>query len=200
MKINASAGRFCFSFLIDHEICLRRKNNIENEAIILVFAPSLFFMPAVWSNRKTMITPIMNSEVEAEVILTAPISISLNPNGITPLAAEASIQTREATTVELTIAGEVPVHQVFDDSEKEHAIPIVGLYPGANQRRHIQSYIDTNGNYFYDTTRLATPSLPDYLPEVEIVIADKSKMEPGFNLSELNIGQGNVSRNPTHHF
>lgn len=26
MKINAPTGRLCFSFLADHEICLRRKN------------------------------------------------------------------------------------------------------------------------------------------------------------------------------
>ena len=65
---------------------------------------------------------------ESEMLLQ-PIQVVLNPNEITPLAAEVSFQSFDSTTVEIEVDGSVPLSFKHDQASSDHKIPIIGLYP-----------------------------------------------------------------------
>jgi len=63
----------------------------------------------------------------AEMVSTG-IEISLNPNGITPLAAALTLETEYASEVEYKVLGNRPVEGGSMDAMQRHEnIPIVGL-------------------------------------------------------------------------
>ncbi|HMB92606.1 MAG TPA: aryl-sulfate sulfotransferase N-terminal domain-containing protein [Rhodothermales bacterium] len=52
----------------------------------------------------------------------------LNPSGLTPLAAELSLETRRPTTISIEVSGAEPMVKAFDDVTTAHTFPILGLY------------------------------------------------------------------------
>ena len=134
--------------------------------------------------------PIHNGPgIPIEEMVTSPISISLNPQGITPLAGYTVIRTFDPTTVEMTIEGDLPINRFYNQSSSVHNIQVLGLYPGkANQV--IFKITDTKGDFALDTITVNTSSLPSHFPIISVPKADTSLMEPGMNLCELNIGGG----------
>lgn len=129
-------------------------------------------------------------EVAIDDLLENPISLILNPTGLSPLAALGKIESRLPVHITYRLLGEKPLEQSFDTLSLSHAIPILGLRAGRENLIAIQVQIQ-EGYYGIDTLSLNIPSLPDYLPEIEILAADLNRMEPGMNLSELNIGSEN---------
>ena len=130
--------------------------------------------------------PQLNLTVETFEVL-------LNPNGITPLAALARITTNEESWISIELTGEKGFTKSFEPRASNHSIPILGLRAGQDN----EVIITINGllgQQITETVTITTAPLPAHLPEIEILKADLAKMEPGMNLSELNIGGENDFR------
>lgn len=126
-------------------------------------------------------------------ILEEPITVTLDPNGTTPLAALAKLDARTATTVDMEVLGEVPVEVQITALDTTHLIPILGLYPGKENQIVFRMFDPTRG-YAIDTVRITTGPLPDFLPDIEIVEADPSRMEEGWTFSTLSVFTENGHR------
>lgn len=139
------------------------------------------------------ISPPIPTEISEMEMLQTAISTERNPNDITPLAAAVTFESFDSTSVEIKINGPVPISFQVDTLNTKHQIPIIGLYPDTTNQVFIK-IIDQNAQFFQDTLTIVTPPLPDFMPQIEIVKASPAEMEPGFSLSELNIGGGGQLR------
>ncbi|MEM9997784.1 MAG: aryl-sulfate sulfotransferase [Bacteroidota bacterium] len=113
--------------------------------------------------------------------------LELNPSGIAPLAAALTFETQVPTKVAVEVLGRHPVSQGFDTVADLHAVPLIGLYPGADNRVVVRVTEPATERYGLDTLTVATPALPAFFPTVEILTASPA-MEPGWTLSNLSIG------------
>jgi arylsulfate sulfotransferase len=120
------------------------------------------------------------------------ITLTLNPYGIAPLAALAEFTTRIPCNVFLEVRGEIRVQRNFMDESTEHAVPIVGLYPGRENTIDLALYRH-HGTAEHQTLSITTDPLPDFFPTIVIDTAVPSQMEPGFNLSVFSHFTGEVS-------
>ncbi len=132
-------------------------------------------------------------EIPIEEILDGPVVITKDPNGVTPLAAEATFRTKVPVGVTIAVLGTEPLVHEFPGEATEHTIAILGLYPGIENRVELR-LTDAGGLYAVDTLTISTDPLPEFFPSVEIVTAAGSGMEPGWTLSSLAIGDNGVFR------
>ena len=123
-------------------------------------------------------------QVPVEDLLAEPVTITLNPNDITPLAAEAVFTTKVPTRVSITVLGEEPLTHAFDEVTTEHRLPILGLYPDAENSVEIR-ITEPGEHYAKETLNVITEPLPDVFPTIDIVAADEAQMEPGWTLSDF---------------
>ena len=123
-------------------------------------------------------------QVSAETLLVDDIALTLNPNDITPLAAEAVFTTKVPTQVSITVLGEEPLTHAFDEVATEHRLPIFGLYPDAENSVEIR-ITEPGERYAEKTLSVTTEPLPDVFPTIDIVAADETQMEPGWTLSDF---------------
>lgn len=129
-------------------------------------------------------------------LLSIPTTLTLNPAGITPLAALATINTNQETRVQFTLMGEKGFSHDFKTFSTNHNLPILGLKPGS-VNQIIITVTSGEGIQQKDTFNITTEPLPNYMPDIEIIVADTNRMEPGMHLSELNIsGDGKFSTQP----
>ncbi|MGI9173720.1 MAG: aryl-sulfate sulfotransferase [Rhodothermales bacterium] len=127
-----------------------------------------------------------NERVPIEALLDEPVTVTPNPNGTTPLAAEAVLRTKVPTRVTVQVLGERPLRHRFEELAEEHRVPILGLYPGTENRVEIRLTTSEQA-VGVDTLLIATDSLPTFFPTVDIVQADTARMEDGWTLSGLSI-------------
>ncbi len=123
-----------------------------------------------------------------ENLLDGAVSLTLNPSGINPLAAELAFQTREPARITIEVLGAEPVTYRAGGQATEHRIPVLGLYPGI-ENRIVLRVVGTGPEYALDTLRLATAPLPEFMPDIRIEKADRDQMEAGWTLSNLSIGK-----------
>ncbi len=117
-------------------------------------------------------------------ILQQPVAISLNPHGRVPLGALLTLETKEATQVAVTVKGETPVIQTFDDWATNREIPILGLYP--NVENEVAITITTKeGKSYRGLEKIKTAALPATFPSIEITQLRADKMADGFHLVDL---------------
>lgn len=138
-----------------------------------------------------------NKQVPIDVLFDGSITVTTNPNGITPLAAEAVFRTKVPTRVTITVPGKEPLIHQFEEVTKDHRIPILGLYPDTENRVEIRvSYVKNQRQteYAVETLYITTNPLPEYFPSIDIVMADRNRMEDGWTLSDLSIGDAGVFR------
>ncbi len=122
------------------------------------------------------------------LLLTDNISIHLNPYDITPLSALAIIKTNNESRVKITVHGAVPLEHQFDALQKEHEVPVLGLYPDTINQ--VVFEISNGGqNTILDTQYIQTQPLPDLFPTIEIATAKTDRMEPGWTLCDFSIGK-----------
>ncbi len=95
------------------------------------------------------------------------IDVTKNPNGITPLSAEISFETKWAVKVDLEIKGNLPVVQSWSTYSKSHTVPVTGLYAGRDNEISLTLSCD-DGRYAEKNFIIATDSLPAYFPQVSI--------------------------------
>ncbi|MCB9265982.1 MAG: aryl-sulfate sulfotransferase [Lewinellaceae bacterium] len=133
-------------------------------------------------------------EVPVGNLLSAPITIEMDPNGLTPLAGIARISTLERTEVEMQIPGEYPVQVASKPGALSHEMLVLGLYPGRENEIIFKISNTDNSYYGYDTLTVEAPPLPDFLPEIEIIKKQPERLEPGWNLIEMSLGGGGYFR------
>ena len=120
-----------------------------------------------------------NPATPTEDLLVGEVSLEKNPYGTAPLTAEATFTTRIPTRVTLTVAGAEPVTQTFAEAT-EHRIPILGLYP--DTENEVTLSLESSEGGLELTRTVQTDPLPAELPTIDILKADKTRMEPGWNL------------------
>jgi len=127
----------------------------------------------------------VNSDMDK--LLKKEMIVQLNPNGTTPLAALLEFETKDASTVEVTVGGAIPVTKNFDTATKEHSHAILGLYPGMDNTVTI-TVSTTDGAVAQQEVTVTTAALPDAFPTVNVTTANESQMEPGWHLMEASQG------------
>jgi len=128
-----------------------------------------------------------STPVDIEELLNGAIQWNLNPNGKTPLAGELNITTNDETDIEIFLKEDETV-QFSSKNKKEHTFNIIGLFADATNNLNVS--IRTTDSLFRATgnTILQTGPLPDFFPDIQILAAEATQMEKGWNFLELNIG------------
>jgi arylsulfate sulfotransferase len=124
--------------------------------------------------------------IPIDSLLAGPLTLTLNPSGIAPLSAELTFKTSTPTSVEVRVLGSVPVEYEGSELVTDHDVPILGLYADRDNAVEIR-LADVEGNYGLDTLSIRTDPLPDFLPEIDIVAADTSRMEPGLSFADFSL-------------
>jgi arylsulfate sulfotransferase len=126
-------------------------------------------------------------------ILATPVTVTLNPNGNAPLSALAAFTTKLDSLAEIEVRGDIPVTYAETSFGKNHALPILGLYPGRTntvvltiRTPHLQPESQT--------LSIATDPLPAFFPAVAAAAAVPAGMEPGMNLCAFQYSSGGTLR------
>ncbi len=163
---------------------------MNKKPLLLLTAASLFV--AACGDDGPM-TP-EDRQIPIEDLLDGAVVITRDPNGVTPLTAEATFSTEVPVSVRVEVLGPEPLLHEFPETAMEHTIAILGLYPGVENRVELR-LTDAEMSYGVDTLEISTDPLPDFYPSVEIVAANLGAMEPGWTLSSLSIGENGISFN-----
>lgn len=115
--------------------------------------------------------------------------VTHDPIGRTPLAATMEFRTTGPSTARVRVLGDETAGYETPTARVEHAIPILGLFPGVTNQVEL-TLSGPEGVFLVDTFDISTDPLPDFLPEVDIVTANAAAMEPGWSLSTLSVRQG----------
>src|SRR5687768_9059604 len=116
-------------------------------------------------------------------VLTIP-ALTMNPNGVTPLAGVVTLATDVPSRVSLKISGGMETWGVdFPEFALNHSVPVLGLKPATVYTIHV-SVTDQLGTRQNLTSPLhvETPPLPADFPKVSAFLSDPSRMEPGYIL------------------
>ena len=126
-------------------------------------------------------------------LLTSDITITLNPSGLAPLSALAEFTTKLKCNVQVRVLGDIEVTKNIEDFTTSHSIPILGLYTDRLNTVRLTLY-GHHGTPETRTLTVQTDPLPGTFPEIVINTAIRGLMEPGMNLSTLNLSNGTISR------
>lgn len=131
----------------------------------------------------------VNEQFDINEFLRDDISIKVNPTGWVPQSAEATIKTDRPVEIEWTVEGSNPLTMTREFGSKVNEIPIIGLYAGIENTVSL-TLRDINGNWATTKLKIQTETLPDYLPDVELITKDVSLMAPGWHLCGWSLGTG----------
>ena len=100
---------------------------------------------------------------------TVDIQLRSNDNPLVPLAAKAEITTKKESKIKVTVMGRLPVETNFDSFSKSHQIPIVGLYPGQENKIQIE-ITDREGGVSRQDRTIQTLPIPDsaLIPKIRV--------------------------------
>jgi arylsulfate sulfotransferase len=115
--------------------------------------------------------------------VTSPPTLTMNPNGVTPLAGLVTLATDVPTRATLRIAGGGDVWAVtFPEARTDHSLPVLALKPGRTYAVQV-TVIDAAGRSLILAPLVAVTSpLPPEFPEVRVLTSDPQRMEPGWTL------------------
>ncbi|MDT2500446.1 aryl-sulfate sulfotransferase [Enterococcus avium] len=109
------------------------------------------------------------------------IYVQLDPYDASPLSALLLFQTEDAMTVDISVAGKdeaTTIKNSFDDYETDHSIPVLGLYPDAENEVMV-TLTDESGNSMEKTVTIKTGTLAKSIAAIDVKEADTQKMELG---------------------
>lgn len=116
-----------------------------------------------------------------------------DPYRISPLSALVMFRTAEDTTVSVKVAGRggnaALIHE-FQVLAKEHAVPVLGLYPAHNNEVTISAR-NASGEVKQTTLRVTTDHLPNDFSKFNITTSIPKKMAPGFTFVDCPHLNGN---------
>ncbi len=121
--------------------------------------------------------------MSARNVVTGP-TLTMDPNGVTPLAGVVNLTTDVAVRVSLSISDGVDTWGVeFPELRQDHSVPVLGLKPSTAYTIEV-TLIDQAGQRQKLTPALhaTTGALPANFPKVGVFQSDPSRMEPGYLL------------------
>jgi arylsulfate sulfotransferase len=111
-------------------------------------------------------------------------SLTMDPNGVTPLAGVVELTTDVPTRVTLTISdGSDSWVREFAEFQTEHYLPVLGLKP--DNSYSIAVIVTDQADESLVLAPLlpaVTGPLPVDFPNIDVLLSDPTKMEPGFTL------------------
>ncbi|MCB0657099.1 MAG: aryl-sulfate sulfotransferase [Saprospiraceae bacterium] len=116
-------------------------------------------------------------------LLTSPEILEVAPSKRVPMGAMVTFQTKEPVSISYAIPGASPINRKFSTPSIRHEIPIIGLYPDTVNHVQLTATTATGKNLEKDI-EVAIGPVPDFLPDIDIVKADRNRMEPGMHLTE----------------
>lgn len=146
--------------------------------------PLRLFLFLVCTSAISLFTSCNQGNSSLEDILKSPVEVTLNPHGRVPLSAILQIRTEMPCKVSITVPGETPVVQEFDDYLNFREIPVLGLYPGQENELEI-TLTNKEGKVYEGTTSVTTKALPSGFPTIDVTTLQADKMEEGFHLVDL---------------
>jgi arylsulfate sulfotransferase len=159
--------------------------------LIQILAKILPVLPILTFGACTDSDPIEPMPVQVPIgdLVTGVVDVTVDPSGRAPLAGVITFQSAVPARASLTVLGPEPIEHTVEEVLSEHAIPLLGLYPGTVNE--VELRIETTDNrYAVDTLEVSTAPVPDFFPDIEILVAERERMEPGWNLASLSIGAG----------
>jgi hypothetical protein len=112
-----------------------------------------------------------------------PPTLTMNPNGLTPLAGVVRFQTDVPVQARIIISdGTSARSHVLPGTHTVHAVPVLGLKPATSYS--VQVAIIENGQetVLGPVLHAVTPPLPDDFPHIEVLVSDPANMEPGYTM------------------
>lgn len=107
--------------------------------------------------------------------------VKVDPYDATPLTAVAMFETDEPAEITVTVGNgedQEPVEKTMEGYETEHQIPILGLYPDADNTVKLEAKTEDGETETTEVTA-TTEALPDDFLTTELDEADSEKMEDG---------------------
>jgi hypothetical protein len=127
------------------------------------------------------------STVAWSIEVTLGPDLTMDPNGVTPLAGVVQLTTDVPTRVTLTISnGSDSRVREFAEFQTDHYHPILGLKP--NGSYSIEVIVTDQADESLVLAPLlpaVTGPLPVGFPNINVLLSDPTKMEPGFTLLDL---------------
>ncbi len=118
--------------------------------------------------------------------LVGEVTVTSNPYEIAPLTAEVTFQTTVPVEVTLEVLGREPVTHTFEGLSLSHRLPVLGLYPDT-RNNVILRMTTAEGDVDEDAFTVTTDPLPDFFPDIDTTVTDRSRMEEGWNLSQYSV-------------
>ena len=127
------------------------------------------------------------------VEVTSGPTLTMDPNGLTPLAGLVELTTDVPTRVTLTVSDGVRDRIIrFPEFLTDHSEPLLGLAP--NGVYTIEVTVTDEENDGSDVTLLltaVTDPLPDDFPLIDVLASNPDAMEPGLTmLDRIGLGRG----------
>lgn len=121
------------------------------------------------------------------ISFTAAPTVTLDPNGMTPLAGLVEFSTEIPTRATLTMRDANESWTVeFPGLSTQHNLPVLGLLPNAAYTLNV-AVTDENGlrSAIAPQLSVVTDPLPADFPIIELLTSDPARMEPGYTLLDF---------------
>ena len=131
--------------------------------------------------------------VHAVEVVTDP-TLTMDPNGLTPLAGVVEFETDEAVLAQLTITDGNDFWTVsFPDATQQHSLPVLGLKPDRTYTVDIELIPGGPVGSLFATT----DPLPADFPTLMTTVSEPTEMEPGYTLIDC-LRRGSNDSRPTY--
>lgn len=115
------------------------------------------------------------------------LSVTLNPNGITPLSAIAKFNTGVPVKIAVSVMGPKPISYITGTYAQQHEVGIHGLYPDTLNRVKI-SMIDQHNNMVERYVEIETEPVYNGFPKIEINTNLQGDLNTDLYLCDLHLG------------
>ncbi len=134
------------------------------------------------TDRNTFIVDFgLRGIIEFPYLIPSLFQFAYNPSGWTPLSGSLNLGTTESGTLTIKVKKKnddgVDLVKTFSHDGTSRTYPVLGLYYD-HENEVVIDWTSTSGTTT-ETFMIATPPQPDYIPEIDIVVADTDEMEAG---------------------
>ncbi len=185
---------------------------LQSAPLPIVLAPGastsvdVVFMPAAGGVREAELCVIARTSSQPTItgtveltgaglpeLLSGP-TLTLDPNGVTPLAALLELETDVATRIRLTLDDGTTARRLeLPGSGTTHALPVLGLRPATSYTVEVEiSTLDGVSRTLGAPLSVRTDPLPADFPQLETRVLVPGEIEPGFLLFQVQSSTGRV--------
>ena len=131
-----------------------------------------------------LLTSCASGPIDISEVIYSEINAEVNPYGRVPLGALLKFNTKEPCRVTTIVNGPNPFEQTHQELSRIHEIQVLGLYADRENKVTLQ-LTSESGQEYTGEVMLKTAKLPAVMPDIEVTTLDRSAMEPGMHLVEL---------------